>query len=181
MPRKSECLIFAACVIAAALFFNIAGCAARESVNGNQTEASQQPVPKRITTSELKNLRWIEGTWRGTGDGQQPFFERYHFENDSTLVVESFSDETLSKVTETARYELKDGQFGNSGDGPRWVATKFDNDSITFEPVARARNQFRWERQSNDVWKAVLTWPASQNNPAKQKVYQMERVPQAKQ
>lgn len=166
--------------MAAALFFNIAGCAAKESASGNQAAAPQQPVPKRLTSSELKNLRWIEGTWRGTGDGQPPFFERYHFENDTTLLVESFADETLSKVSETSRYELKDGQFGNTGDGPRWVATRFDNNSITFEPVARASNTFRWERQSNDVWKAVLTWPASQNGPAKQRVYQMERLPAAK-
>lgn len=97
------------------------------------------------------------------------------------LVVESFADETLNKVDEVTRFELRDGQLSNLGEGARWVATQLDDNSITFEPVTRARNSFRWERQSENLWKAVLKWPANGNTPAKQKVYQMERLPSLKQ
>ena len=91
------------------------------------------------------------------------------------LVVESFSDETLSKVDDVTRFELKDQQFGNQGEGSRWVATELDDNSITFAPVFRARNTFRWEKESKDVWKAILRWPATESSPAKQRVYKMER------
>jgi hypothetical protein len=60
------------------------------------------------------SLRWIEGTWRGSGVDQAPFFERYRFENESTLAVDSFSDEKLDKIEDTRRFELKDGWFGSS-------------------------------------------------------------------
>jgi hypothetical protein len=179
MLCKSQILMFVSGIVASVVLFNITGCAGTESANRIQAGQSQES-PKRITTSDLKSLRWIEGIWRGTGDVEKPFFERYHFENDSTLVVESFSDETLSKVDEVTRFELRDGQFGNGGEGARWAAARIDDNSITFEPVARARNTFRWERQSENMWKAVLIWPASGNAPAKQRVYQMERLPPPK-
>lgn len=180
MLKKSRNFIFIAGVMAAVVLFSIAGCAGTQSANRRGEGASQQ-TPKRISVSDLKRLRWIEGAWRGTGDVEKPFFERYHFENDSTLVVESFSDETLSKVEDVTRFELRDGQFGNWGEGSRWVAAALDDNAITFEPAARARNTFRWERQSEKLWKAVLTWPANGNTPARQKIYQMERLPSPKQ
>jgi hypothetical protein len=175
MLGKSPNLMFVSRLTAALLLFIIVGCARTEPVSGNRQESSQTPAQKSISTSDLKSLRWIEGTWRGTGDVEKPFFERYHFENDSTLVVESFADETLNKVDDVTRFELKDGQFGNGGEGARWTATKVDNNSITFEPVFRARNTFRWEKESSDVWKAVLAWPATESSPAKQRIYRMER------
>jgi len=180
MIRKSQYLIFVAGVIAVAVILHITGYASAKSAQRTQ-EVSQLQNQKRISASDLKSLRWIEGTWRGTGDVEKPFFERYHFENDSTLVVESFADETLSKVDDVTRFELRDGQFGNWGEGARWSATQLDDNSITFEPVVHARNTFRWERQSKDVWKAVLNWPATDKAPAKQKVYTMERLPEPKQ
>lgn len=178
MLSRAQNLLFMAAIISVVALFNIAGCAGTKTVNGMQEGQAQQT---RFTASDLKKLRWIEGTWRGTGDVDKPFFERYHFENDTTLVVESFADETLSNVTEVTRYELKDGKFGNGGEGARWAATLIDDNSITFEPVARARNAFRWMKQSNDVWNAVLNWPATGNSPAKQKTYQMERFRSSKQ
>ena len=42
------------------------------------------PAPKEITRADLAKLRWIVGTWRGTGGDVAPFYERYKFENDST-------------------------------------------------------------------------------------------------
>jgi hypothetical protein len=142
-----------------------------------QETATQAAKPKRISTSELAKLRWIEGTWRGTGDIDKPFYERYYFEGDSTLVVEGLADETLSRVTEVTRFELKDGAFGNAGEGSRWVATALEDKSVTFKPIARARNTFRWQSESKDVWKAILNWPATGDKPARQRVYLMERLP----
>ena len=104
---------------------------------------------------------------------QPPFFERYRFENESTLLVESIPDEKLDKIEDTSRLELKYGQFGNGS----YVASSIDDNGISFEPVpAKAKNSFRWERVSDNAWKATLNWPADANKPARERVYNMERI-----
>ena len=137
---------------------------------GQQT---QTPKPKLVTTADLQKLRWIEGSWRGTGAGQPPFFERYRFENATTLAVDGLDGE---KVTDTTRFELKDGEFGGGSEGSRYLAVALDENSITFAPVTKARNSFRWQRVTADSWKAVLNWPATNDKPARERVYNMERI-----
>jgi hypothetical protein len=177
-------------LIKACLLLLITGalsCQAQQSAGSNSNSAGvQEPsgqarlVLKPISAADLKKLRWIEGSWRGTGDVEKPFYERYRFENDSTLVVESFDDEKLGKVTDVTRFELKDGTFGNASETSRWAATDLRDDSVTFEPVKGARNSFRWQRESANVWKATLNWPALGDKPARQRVYLMERLPSDK-
>lgn len=128
---------------------------------------------KKFSPAEIARVRWIEGTWRGSGVDQKPFFERYRFENESTLLVDSFPDEKLDKVEDTSRFELKDGQFGNGS----YVATSIDDNGINFDPVPKkANNSFRWERVSANAWKAILKWPANGDKPARERVYNMERI-----
>ena len=152
------------------------GCTSRSS---NSAPAAQQPA-KKITTSDLQKLRWIEGTWRGTGEVDKPFFERYRFEDDSTLAVDSFEDETLAKVTDTSRFVWKDGEFGGGAEGHRYVAVSLDDRAIEFGPGVNVNNSFRWESESKDVWKATIILPAKGDKPARQRVYKMERWPQPK-
>ena len=154
---------------------NFLGCARGPSSDAVQSNATSPATPATVTTNDLKKLRWIEGTWLGKGY-QTPFYERYRFENDNTLIVENLADESVSKVTETTRYELKDGQFGNG----RSVATDVADNYITFSSVAGAKNTYRWQKESADSWKAVLTSPATDKTPAKEVVYRMERWPPAK-
>jgi hypothetical protein len=165
--------------VAAITLSNILACNRTSSVdviNFSQTPAPT-PAPKRITANDLQKLRWIEGSWRGTGKDQPPFFERYRFESDSVLAVDSFDDEKLSKVTDTTRFELKEGEFGGGGEGSRYVATALDDNSITFDPVLKARNSFTWKRESKDAWTAILKWPATKDKPAGERIYNMERWP----
>jgi|SRR5215218_497822 len=149
-----------------------------------QTATNKLPeppaAPRTFTTADLANLKWIEGTWRGSGDAEKPFFERYRFENDTTLAVDSFDDESLEKVTETSRFVLKDGQFASAGEGSRWAATELTKDSITFSPIAKARNTFIWQKKSDDAWEAVLEWPATDTKPATKRIYLMARIPEPK-
>ena len=157
--------------------FSFGGCARKPPGDSAQSAATPAPKPAYITADDLKKLRWIEGTWRGTGF-ETPFYERYHFENDNTLIVEGLADESVSKVTDTTRFELKDGQFGNDSEG-RSVATELTENYITFSPVTRG-NTFRFQKESADSWKAILTWPASEKRPAGERVYHMERWPPGK-
>lgn len=132
------------------------------------------PKPKALTATDLQKLRWIEGSWRGSGDKQAAFFERYHFENETTLAVDTLE---AGKITDTTLFVLKDGEFGGGNEGSRWVATSLDENSINFEPVTKAKNSFSWQRETKDSWKAVLKWPATKDKPAGERVYRMERWP----
>lgn len=132
---------------------------------------TNRTVAPNFSTADIAKLRWLEGTWRGTGVDQPPFFERYRFENETTLAVDSFPDEKLDKVEDTSRFELKDGRFGNS----HYVASSIEDNGVNFEPVD-AKNSFRWERVSDNAWKAILKWPTQGNKPARERVYNMERM-----
>ncbi|HVF67497.1 MAG TPA: hypothetical protein VM914_07530 [Pyrinomonadaceae bacterium] len=188
MPRKSETLrgtprlLFAACVTAA--LFGPAADAQTPSGAGSQqqpsTPAQPSPKPARVGASDLSKLRWIEGSWRGTGDVKEPFFERYRLEGDSALVVEGFDDETLGEVSDATRFELKDGEFGGGNEGVRWAASELTDDAVTFVPVRGARNTFRWQKEPDGSWKAILDWPAADGKPARRRVYRMERWPPRK-
>jgi len=138
---------------------------------------AQPPETKKFSASDLEKLRWVEGTWRGSGDVDAPFFERYRFENETTLAVDAFTDETLKTVEDTTRFELKDGQFTNGGEGSRWIATTIDYQGVTFEPLVKAKNSFRWQRESDNTWTAILKWPVVDGKPGRQRVYKMERWP----
>ena len=139
---------------------------------------SESAQTRQFTTADVQKLRWIEGTWRGSGDVDKPFFERYRFEGDSVLLVDSFEDGSLAKVTDTTRFELNNGEFGGGSEGSRYVAKSIDDQAIEFAPAVKARNSFRWERISTDLWRATIMNPATKDKPASQRVYKMERIKQ---
>lgn len=175
MRHKYELLL----VVPLAILMIFAACAGVKSNNAApsaSTQAKPSPKPLPMTVADLAKLRWIEGSWRGTGGGVPAFYERYKFENDSTLLVETLTDETLSKVSEESRFELKDGHFGHSEAESGSVATAFDGNSITFSPLGKARNSFRFQRESDNSWKAILNWTDKDGAP-KERVYLMERMP----
>lgn len=165
-----RCYIQTSGFLMVVLLLSLAACA-------KEQQYAQAPKPKTLTADDLQKLRWIEGSWRGTGVNQPPFFERYRFENNTTLSVDHFEDETLAKVTHTGRYELMNGEFGGGSGSQRYVATALDDNSITFAPSSAGSNSFIWKRESKDSWIAILNWPASGDKPAGERTYKMERWP----
>lgn len=127
-----------------------------------------------LTVADLQKLRWIEGSWRGSGIDQPFFYERYRFENETMLAVDTLEND---KVTDTTLFVLKDGEFGGGSEGSRYVATALDDNSITFDPVVKATTSFRWQRETKDSWKAVLALPAKKDKSAGERIYNMERWP----
>jgi hypothetical protein len=168
---KNRVLPISLLIFVSIIFSTILGCARQSSGDSAAATPAQTPTPSKITTADLKKLRWIEGSWRGTGVNQPPFFERYRFESDTVLAVDGFEDEKLAKVTGTTRFELKDGEFGGGSEGSRWVAVALDDNLITFAPVLKARNSFTWKSESKDSWTAILKWPATKDKPAGERVY----------
>jgi len=139
--------------------------------------ASCAERPATLRAADLRALQWIVGTWRGSGDGQAPFYERYRFLDDSTLLVESFKDSTLADVSESTRFELRGGRLANAvpESAAQWVAVRLASGAITFAPVRRARNRFTWRPESADVWIADLSWAASNAAAARMRSYRMVR------
>lgn len=175
LPIELTRRIFLSVLMMGALFL-LNGCANSGSSTGAETTPSPS-ARRKFDTADLKKVRWIEGTWRGTGGGVAPFCERYKFESETTLAVEGLECEKPDKGTDVTRFELKDGEFGGGSGGSRYVASLIDDKSITFVPVTKARNSFRWERESENSWKAVLWWPATDKAAAGERTYQMERWP----
>jgi len=172
MHLISKYIVFSL-ILSIVVLGSLVGCARPSTPANEMQSAAPAPSPITITPADLVKLRWIEGTWRGTGTNQPPFFERYRFENDTTLVMEELADETATAPKRTSRYELKDGNFADDSH----VATALDDKSITFSPRIQGQNSFRWQSESKDVWKAILTLPAKGSAPAKEIIYVLERLP----
>lgn len=140
----------------------------------NAQTPDSQPAQK-FTAKDLQKLKWIIGDWKGTGDIDKPFFERYRFEGASVLAVDELESEADTAGGNTTRFSLTDGVLGNVG-ASRWQASLINNEMIKFVPVAGARNSFIWEKVSKDEWRATLEWPATADRPARKRVYKMERI-----
>ena len=183
---------------AAVVVFSLLGvaCGGRERASVDTTARRSDSAPPSPSASapptrtppvvggNLGQLRWIEGTWRGTGVTQPPFYERYRLVDDSTLVVEGFPDSTIAAANDVTRFRLRGGILtsapGASGEPtaqtPRYVASTLSSDSVRFEPLVGVQNSFVWRRgtTAND-WVAVLSWPATAQRAARQVTYTMRR------
>ena len=137
-----------------------------------QQPAAQSTPSKKFTAADVAKLKWIEGTWRGM-DGDKPFYERYTIEETAMVVQSLKPDGTVDGAPD--RFELKDGRFGKDEGDRGSVASEITADYIQFVPTVPGKsNSFRFERQSNNTWRAVLDWPAKGDKPARQKIYIME-------
>jgi uncharacterized protein with LGFP repeats len=156
-----------------AVLFIVIGCSgAKVATNDTQPPVSQSTPSKKFTAADVAKLKWIEGTWRGM-DGDKPFYERYKIE-ETAMVVETLKADG-SVDGESERFELKEGEFGKGEGDKRSVASEITADHIQFVPAVPGKlNNFRFERQPNNTWRAVLDWPAKGDKPARQKIYIME-------
>ena len=150
-----------------------AACSHSQVANVNSAPPTAQSVPSnKFTATDIAKLKWIEGTWRGM-DGDKPFYERYKIE-ETAMVVEGLNADG-SRNGEPDRFELKNGEFGKDEGNKRSAASEITADHIQFVPVVPGKgNSFRFERQPNGTWRAVLEWPQTPDKPARQKVYIME-------
>ena len=153
----------------------IPSCSTGDARNSNAV-ANAKPVAtpsSKFTAADVAKLKWIEGTWRGM-DGDKPFYERYKIV-DSAMIVESLKEDG-SVDGEPGRFELKNGEFGKTEGDRRSAASEITDTYVQFVPAQSGpgRNSFRFEKQTDGTWTALLEWPASDNKPARQKVYRME-------
>jgi hypothetical protein len=124
-----------------------------------------------FTLEDFQTLRWVEGTWRGTG-GTNPFFESYRFSNDTLLRILYYADSTITQVSDSGSVYLSGGSIYHEAGSGVWRAVALDTNSIEFEPHERATNSFSWTRDSDTTWVATLRFPESPS-----RAFRLERWP----
>lgn len=161
-------LIFGACTASD-------GKPANNTPNAAAVAAQDRARPSnKFTPADVARLKWIEGTWRGL-DGYKPFYERYTFDG-TTMIVESLNADGMPDG-EPGRFELMNGEFGKGEGETRVAASELTANHVQFVPAVPGgrRNSFRFERQPDGTWNALLEWPATDDKPAQRKVFRMER------
>ena len=135
------------------------------SVVSGQTKVAQTT----FTKADFKKLRWLEGTWRGTGGGVEPFFERYRFIDDSTIEIDFLTDASLSTSSKKKKIVLVDGRilYGDST-----IASRLDSTSIDFDSK---NTPFSWLKKSKYLWLAKL-YQSTAEGKKLVRTYTLERV-----
>ena len=133
---------------------------------------AQTVAPAKVTQADFAGLRFLEGSWKGSGYAPGPFFESYRFVNDSTIEMASWTDSTFAKKSDSTIYVFRNGEI-RSRNGEAAVV-RIDSLGYHFQ---RLNGQSRWvfRRISPDRWTATLnngrtvytldragqTWPRS--------------------
>jgi hypothetical protein len=115
------------------------------------TRVAAQDQAATVSLDRFKQLRWVVGSWKGSGGGYAAFYESYDVVNDSTLRRYSWSDSTFRVIQDSARFELRGGRLSQVRNGRSFPALKFTGDTVQWQPPSAT-----WIRTSNDAWTAIL-------------------------
>lgn len=127
-----------------------------------------------VSVAQFQQLRWLEGTWRGTGGGTDAFFEGYRWVDDSTIRKVDFADSTVAVVTDSGDIALRSNRVRSVSSTRSWVVVALDSTSVRFAPERNASNGFEWRRRAPGSWTARLTWDSA--GVAKERVYEMRAI-----
>ena len=155
--------------------FLAAACGEKHQDGASSTALTSSRSAAKIPTGALRQMPWLLGTFRGVGaegTDQAAFYERYTLADDSTLVVESFKDSTLTGPIDSTRYEVRNDSLTTVGTA-RYVATSIAPDSVVFGPLVGVKNGFVWRRDNESSWTAVII-PV--NPAAPRRTYRMHRL-----
>jgi hypothetical protein len=119
----------------------------------------------QYTVADFRNLRWLEGRWRGFMPDGKTFYEQYRFLDDSTIAMHSFADSTFTRSTDSSRVQLRNSAVTSAGLTAAWVATRLDSTGADFAPQRGVSNRFTWARESATRWNATLRWTDSDGRP----------------
>ena len=148
---------------------------AEQAPEATPPPAAPASTPATVTAAEFQRLRWLEGTWRGTGGGVAPFFERYRFVDDSTMRRYSYSDSSFAEISDSGTTTLRGARVASGDLEPEWQVTAVDSVSWRFESLREAGRGFTWSRTTDDLWTARLVWRDPENN-ARERIYTLTRL-----
>jgi hypothetical protein len=119
--------------------------------------SAQGPVAAQVSREQFASLRWLVGSWHGSGGNFPSFFERYRMVDDSTMVMESATDSTFAAIDESQRFEWRGGvlrQVRNGATGS--VLVGWHVDSLRWASPRGSGNGTLYVREGADRWHAVL-------------------------
>jgi len=107
-----------------------------------------------LTADDVAKIKWLVGSYRGLG-AEKPFFNRYRLEG-TTLKVQSFEDEAMTKQIQAANYELTDGMLANPSGDHRFAASEITDDHIQFVSLSDQGAAYSLEKLDGGKIKATL-------------------------
>ena len=115
---------------------------------------AQAASPARVTLADFQGLRFLEGSWQGSGYQPGPFYESYRFVNDSTLEMAGWTDSTFTRKSDSTRYMFRNGEI-RSGGGEAAVV-RIDSLGYHFQRLSGQASGWVFRRISQDRWTATL-------------------------
>jgi hypothetical protein len=132
------------------------------------------PTPLTVSTAEFQQLRWLEGSWRGSGGGYDGFHEGYRWVDDSTIRKFDFADSTFAVVNDSGEIALRGGAIRSASARSAYVVVALDSTSVTFAPERGAVNGFEWRRTGPGAWTARLHWDSA--GIPRERLYEMRAI-----
>lgn len=134
------------------------------------TPAQSAAVAASATLAEFQKLRFLEGSWRGSGGAYAAFYEDYRVIDDSTIAMRSFSDSTFQKANDSSTIVFRNGTVGNNSGS---TAVTLTDTSVSFRKLPATTGGYTFTRNSADQWTATLHPLGGTGNAT---VYVMKRV-----
>jgi hypothetical protein len=143
----------------AGLFLVLAACSRKDAEQPpkdfSNPAVPAQPAPAQFALADFNTLRYLEGTWKGMQPNGNPFYESYHFVNDSTIFQAGHTDSTFRTKSDSALITFRNGVVVDSSySGRIYTVEKLDSAVVDFR--AGPNYHFTWSRQGNDAWTAKL-------------------------
>ena len=133
-----------------------------QSSPGAKSGGPRTPA-KNLTADDIAKIKWLVGTYRGLG-ADKPFFNRYRLEG-TTLKVQSFDDEAMTKQSQAADYELIDGMFANPSGEHRFAASEITDDHIQFVTLTDGKEAYSLEKLDGGKVRATLESTGPEGKP----------------
>ena len=145
------------CVSVGVLVLGVLGCSKKDAETPppdfSNPATPAQPAPAKFALADFGKLRYLEGTWRGTMENGNAFYESYHFVNDSTITKGGHSDSTFKTKSDSSTIVFRNGAILDSSSS---VYTAVSLDSTVVDFRASPTYHFTWTREGNDAWTAKL-------------------------
>lgn len=105
-----------------------------------------------FTLADFRKLAWLQGTWQGTENGENAFFEEYNFVNDSTITIVTYVDSKLDSVRAASSVYFTGGHIYHRTGESLWRAVRVDTAFAEFEPLENVEESFTWQQLGLHDW-----------------------------
>jgi hypothetical protein len=129
-----------------------------------------------FASSDLAKVKWLEGSWAGTAEGEATIYQRFKFVDDSTVEINYYRDPAFGQASGNGRLYLSVGRIYHTFGSNRWVATRIGDKGVYLVPQTTARANFGWAYISPDEWRFTMRTGVGGREHVT--VYDMKRVNQ---